>query len=59
MHFYAHVASKVFESINHVIDKFFIITGFVVTQKIIHNENKGFPCFRLKISSLASQTQDL
>lgn len=46
MHFDVHVASEVSESNNHTGDKFNVVRGLVVAQKVLHDQDKSLLRFQ-------------
>ena len=40
MHFDTHVASEVFESGQHIDDKFCVVPDLIVAKKVLHGQNK-------------------
>ena len=46
MHFDVHVASEVSESGQHIGDKFWVVSGLIVANKVLNDQNKSLPRFQ-------------
>lgn len=50
MHFDAHVAFEISENSQYIGDKFSVVPGLLVDDKVLHGQKKGFPHFQFHLA---------